>query len=238
MSWVGYLRVSTDQQADGYGLDVQRSSIEQWAGNRGERVVAWSRDEGVSGTLEPSVRDGWQHARRLVNEHDAEGIVVAKADRLSRDLIGQEVTVRDCQQSGVRLVSVAEPEVFDASDDPHREMVRQMLGVLANYERRVLRQRMEAGKAKKKAAGGYVGGMPPYGWRPVNGELEADPAEQVIVAEMGRLRSEGWGFRRIADQLNARGVPSKTGKRWHPPTVRDVLAHTLNQEPAQPDWFA
>ena len=237
-SWVGYLRVSTDVQADGWGLDVQRDTIEQWARTEGHDIVAWSRDEGVSGTLEPGARDGWRAARLAAAEHDAAGIVVARADRLSRDYFGQEVTRRDCLNAGLELMSVAEPEQFADTDDPQRLLVRHVMGALAEYERRVLRQRMEAGKARKKAAGGFAGGMPPYGWRPVNKELERDPAEQVVVAEMQRLRGIGMSFRAIADQLNERGVPTKTGRRWHPPTVRDVLAHPLNETVEVPDFFA
>lgn len=235
--WVGYLRVSTDQQTEGYGLDVQRASIEAWAATNDHTVVAWSRDEGVSGSLEPAVRDGWQQARHLVGEHDAAGIVVARMDRLSRDFVGQEITLRELRKHGVELVSVAEPEACENTDDPQRVMVRQMLGVLAEYERKVIRQRMEAGKARKKAEGGFAGGMPPYGWRPVNKELEPDAAEQIIVGEMRRQRAAGVSYRGIADLLNERGVPSKTGKRWHPPTVRDVLAHPLNEHPIEPKWF-
>ena len=244
--WVGYLRVSSDQQADeGHGLDVQRASIEQWADRAGAHLVAVIADEGVSGALEPPAREGWAEVRRMAADNGA-GIVVARMDRLSRVLIGQEAELRALQDAGVPFESVAEPGIASDTgnileDDPSRIAFRQVLGVFADYERRVIVQRMARGKARKKAQGGWGGGMPPYGWTPAGGELEPHPAEQTALTIMRAYRAEGMGYGRIADRMNERGVKSKLGKRWHASAVSSALSHPLNQEDRAPvlgDWWA
>lgn len=238
--WVGYLRVSSDQQADeGHGLDVQRDTLERWASTHGHDLLAVIADEGVSGALEPPAREGWAEVRRMAADNAA-GIVVPRMDRLSRDLIGQEVELRNLRDEDVPVESVAEPGIAGDTDDPGRIAFRQVLAVFAEYERRVIVQRMARGKAKKKAAGGWAGGMPPYGWRPADGELEPDPAEQTALTIMRALRADGAGYKKIADAMNRRGVPAKMGGRWWAQTVSDALSHKLNQQdqsPALADWW-
>jgi DNA invertase Pin-like site-specific DNA recombinase len=87
---VGYLRVSTDKQAEeGLGLDVQEQAIRTWAKSTGHRVVAWFRDEGVSGSNGLDARDGLAEALDALRTRAAGGLVVYRLDRLARDLVLQ-----------------------------------------------------------------------------------------------------------------------------------------------------
>jgi DNA invertase Pin-like site-specific DNA recombinase len=61
-------------------------------------------------------------------------------------------------------VSTSEPDI-DGPDEL-RELIRNILGSVAGYERAVIRGRMMAGKAAKVASGGYGGGRPPFGSNP------------------------------------------------------------------------
>jgi DNA invertase Pin-like site-specific DNA recombinase len=58
MRLVAYLRVSSESQLDGFGLDNQERAVRAWAKLNGHKVVEWCRDEGVSGTLEAWDRPG------------------------------------------------------------------------------------------------------------------------------------------------------------------------------------
>src|SRR3954469_1499637 len=94
MRLIAYLRVSSDSQLDGFGLDVQERAIRTWARTAGHRIVGWERDEGVSGATDAADRPGLS-AALLALQHPpkADGIVVARLDRLARALTVQEATL-------------------------------------------------------------------------------------------------------------------------------------------------
>jgi len=221
MKAIGYVRVSTQEQTHGFGLDVQEQAIRKWASEQRARLVSIERDEAVSGSNGLEDRPGLAGALIRLEAGDAEALVVYRLDRLARDLVLQETTIRRLEQRGRRVVSVTEPNVDGG--DPTRVLVRQVLGALAQYERAVIRARMMAGVAAKRAAGGYVGGQPPYGWAAQDGELAPVDSEQAAIRRMGDLRSEGHSFGAIAAALNAEGIASKRGRRWAKWTVREVL---------------
>jgi len=83
---VGYLRVSTTEQADhGYGLDAQRARIEEFCERERLGLAAVFEDPGVSGTRPLEDREGLVVALTRARELDAAALVVARLDRLARD---------------------------------------------------------------------------------------------------------------------------------------------------------
>jgi DNA invertase Pin-like site-specific DNA recombinase len=66
MRLVAYLRVSTAEQVEGYGLDDQEHAVRTWAKAHGHRIVAWRRDEGISGSNGPEHREGLADALKDV----------------------------------------------------------------------------------------------------------------------------------------------------------------------------
>jgi len=220
MKVIAYLRVSTAEQARHYGLGVQEQAIRGWAKAGGQRIVATYRDEGESGGNGLDSRRGLAEALASMTAGDAEALVVASLDRLARDLMLQETVIARLEQAGTRVVSVAEPDVD--SDEHTRVLIRQILGALAQYERAVIRGRMTAGKQAKRQAGGYIGGMHPFGTRPVDRQLQADDSEAETVAVIKRLRADGLSYRAIADELDKGGHRTRKGRPWLPMTVRRI----------------
>jgi DNA invertase Pin-like site-specific DNA recombinase len=223
---VAYLRVSTDRQADeGFGLDVQEAAIREWAQRNKARVAFVVRDEGRSGTADIVDRPGLAEALGHLQAKRADAVVVARVDRLARDLVLQEWLRAEVLRAGAELRSASPTEdvyLRDDPKDPTGNLVRQILGAVAEYERAMVRLRMEAGKAMKRKAGGYAGGAPPYGYRAVDHDLVANLDEQRQVSRIRRWRREGKSLREIADRLNTDGIPARRG-RWHPQTVARVV---------------
>jgi DNA invertase Pin-like site-specific DNA recombinase len=223
---VAYLRVSTDRQADeGMGLDVQEAAIRAWARQHKARVSFIVRDEGRSGASDVIDRPGLADALGHLHAGRANALVVAKVDRLARDLVLQEWLRAEVLRAGAELRSASPVEdLYLRHDpaDPTSTLVRQILGAVAQYERDMVRLRMEAGKAMKRKAGGYVGGAPPFGFRTVHHELVADPGEQRQTQRIKRWRREGKSLREIAGRLNEEGIPARRGK-WHPQTVSRIV---------------
>jgi DNA invertase Pin-like site-specific DNA recombinase len=217
---LGYVRVSTAEQVEGYGLAVQEQAVRGYCREHGLRVVEVLRDEGQSGSNGLDDRLGLGETLARLERGDADVLVVARLDRLARDLLLQETTMERLRAAGVEVVSVAEPDVD--SDDPTRVLVRQLLGAIAQYERSVIKGRMVAGKAAKVAGGGYGGGRPGYGQKAEGGALVADPDEQRLVGRVAELRSQGQSYRAICAVLEAEGYEPRRAKRWSPVVVRSI----------------
>lgn len=221
---VSYIRVSTDAQIDGYGLEAQTQASTRWAKAHGHRVVQVCSDEGVSGTLDAFDRDGLSCAIEAVEHGLADAVVIARLDRLARQLTVQEAVLAMVWQRGGRVFSADAGEVLpDDQDDPMRTAMRQMAGVFAQLDRAMIAKRLRDGRRVKAERGGYVAGSPRYGFRAEGGELVPDAAEQVVVARMAALTGGGASLNAIAGVLNAEGVPSKRGGRWTAASVSRVL---------------
>ena len=219
---VGYIRVSTAEQVEGFGLEVQERAVREYAMANGLRLVAVCRDEGQSGSNGIDTRAGLAEALATVEGGHATALIVYRLDRLARDLLLQETLIARLRLTGAKVLSVSEPDVDGGGEEPTRDLVRQVLGAISQYERAVIRGRLMAGKAAKVAKGGYGGGRPAYGTRAANRELVEEPAEAPVVSLVEKLRSQGASYRAIAGALGEAGLRPRTGEIWHPMTVRRI----------------
>lgn len=226
MRLVAYLRVSTDLQAErGLGLVVQERSIRSWARANGHRVVAVHRDEGVSGSNGVEDREGLPAALELLRDRRADALAVARLDRLARALTVQEAILGRVWAFGGEVVTADAGLVLrDDPDDPMRTAMRQMAGVFAQLDRSLITKRLRDGRRLKAERGGFAYGAPPLGKRPVRGELVDDPDEARTVARIRELHADGRSLREIAAALTQEGHRTKRGGRWHPETLRRVVA--------------
>lgn len=234
MKLIAYLRVSTIEQADkGYGLDVQREAIRKAAKQLGARIVAWTADEGKSGTLDAVDRPGLLDALTAIRDGKADGLIVRDLDPLARAVTVQEAVLGEvwAHKGTAVFTSVPAQEVLrNDPDDPYRTAMRQMRGVFAELDRRLIVKRLRDGRKARAARGGHVDGPAPYGWRVdepsaanPHGALVPVPAEQRALARMKALAAQGESTREIARVLTAEGHPTKRGGRWTSPVVARIL---------------
>jgi DNA invertase Pin-like site-specific DNA recombinase len=218
---LGYIRVSTAEQVEGFGLAVQRKAIIDYCKTNGFRLVRTLSDEGVSGSNGLDTRQGLADVLVLAESGAVSALVVYRLDRLARDLILQETLLVRMRKAGVEVLSVSEPDID--SDEPTRVLVRQILGGIAQYERALIKGRMMAGKSAKRRVGGYTGGRPPFGWRAEGRELVPDEREQAVIALAQQLHDEGLSTRQIAARLEAAGHSPKSGQGWSSVQVGRIL---------------
>jgi DNA invertase Pin-like site-specific DNA recombinase len=221
---IAYVRVSTAEQVDGFGLTVQRKAIADYAKVNGLRLLRTVSDEGISGSNGLDARKGLAEVLTVVESGQVSGLVVYRLDRLARDLILQETLMTRMRKAGVEVLSVTEPDID--SEDGTRVLVRQILGAVSQYERALIRSRMMGGRAAKIASGGYGGGRPPFGWRAENKELVPEPREQEAIALVRQLADEGLSSRQIAARLQETGHRPKVGVRWSSTQVLRVIQRT------------
>jgi DNA invertase Pin-like site-specific DNA recombinase len=229
MKVVGYIRVSTEKQTnDGLGLAVQEKSVRRWAREHGHRLVRIVRDEGVSGALPAEERPGLAEALLLIANGKAAGLVVARLDRLARELTVQEAALAQVWRHGGSVFASDSGEVArDDPDDPMRTAMRQMMGVFSQLERAMIGARLRAGRKLKAERGGFAYGSPPFGYKATEGKLVTDKDEQKTLKRIRQLAGKGASLRAIADTLNkSKGYRPKRSKRWHPETLRLILGRS------------
>ena len=209
---VGYLRCSTDEQAEsGLGLDAQRAAVEAACAAKGWTVAEWAVDEGVSGSVAPADRPAMARALRLLDACEAGALVAAKVDRIARDLHDLTGLLRRADDDGWAIVAL---DLGVDTTTPVGRMLVGILGSVAEWERATIRQRTRDALAAKKAAGARLG-------RPV--AAEAQPAR----TRLRELLHDRLTFAAIATTLNAEGYTTATGLAWtwrHVQKTRDSLA--------------
>lgn len=212
--FVAYSRVSTDEQADRRnGLEAQRSAIEAEASRR-SWTVEHLADEAVSGKhIGPALR----HALDMLASGQADGLIVAKLDRLARSIVNAANIIEAAQKQKWSLV-VLDMDI-DLTTAGGRMIARQLVS-FAEYERELIGERTKAALAAKKARN-----------EPVGRPREASAA---LVRRIIGERDRGLSFDRIAKALEADGVLSpRGGQRWHSSTARRIYASaTAEQVPA------
>jgi DNA invertase Pin-like site-specific DNA recombinase len=223
-----YLRVSSDSQLDGYGLDVQERACRAWAKAHAHRVVAVFTDAGVSGATDALDRPGLSGALlALQAPPDAEGLLVARLDRLARALTVQEASLAIAWRAGARVFTADAGEVQqDDPDDPMRTALRQVVGVFAELDRRMVVKRLRDGRRAKADDGRHATGSYAYGYAGSGKGKARDaaphPDEQRAVARILELRTAGQPYRTIAAALDAEVLRPRRAERWSAMAVRNV----------------
>lgn len=218
---VAYLRVSTDRQA--LGLDAQRSALSTWATNHSVTIAGWHVDEGLSGSLDVGDRPGLAAAMQHVSELRAGRLVVARRDRLARDLGVVAMVEHQLKASGA-VVSACDDMADAWAADAQAVMHARLRDMFAELERSRIRDRTIAALRVKKARGEKLGGHAPYGWRGEHGMLVPDQSEQAVIRLVRELRACGVTLAGIAEALEARGLRTRIGGRHNVRSVSTVLA--------------
>ena len=228
MKVVGYVRVSTTKQAEeGLGLDVQQRAIRSWARAGHHLIVGIFRDEGVSGSNGVEEREALPEALNLIASGAAAGLVVARLDRLARNLTVQEAILARVWAAGGQVFAADLGEIAkDDPDDPMRTALRQMVGVFSQLERSMITARLRAGRRLKASRGEFAGfGSPPFGFKAEGGQLVPDMDEQKTVAVIRRLHEQGRSLREIAQALESAGHKPRRAARWHAESLRRIVGH-------------
>jgi len=213
MRVVGYARVSTSEQADhGVGLEAQRRAIQAACSERGWQLVEVIEDAGYS--AKDLNRPGIRQALQMIESGQADALVVAKLDRLSRSLLDFAALMDRARRKKWALAAL---DLGVDTSTPSGEMMANVMASFAQFERRLIGQRTKDALAVKKAEGVRLG-------RP-----RAVPAH--LARRIKTMRARGLTLARIAAILNGDGVPTAHGgARWHPSTVSAVIRSAQRQQ--------
>jgi len=208
---VSYLRVSGKGQVRGDGLPRQRDAVQRFARAKGLQVVQEFSDEGVSGTKELEGRAGLAALLDFLESDGVRIVLIERADRLARDLVVGEVILGRFRSLGVQVVAAdSGTELTVGDDDPTRKLIRQVLGAVAEYDKAVTVLKLRAARERVRRTRGRCEGRKPFGDRA--GEVQV----LLLIRELHRKPRGGArrSYAEIADELNQRGMPTRTGKPW------------------------
>lgn len=214
---VAYLRVSTDDQQ--LGPQAQRQQVERWATANGILIVKTCTDKGVSGGAALDKRPGLMRAIDALQANSAGVLIVAKRDRLARDVVIAAMIERLTERNGATVKSA---DGAGNGDTPEQVLMRGMMDLLAQYERALIRARTKAAAQVKKRNRERWGSVP-YGFQLAKDgkTLQLDQDEQRVINQISRLRKAGQSLRSICATLNNEDAPCR-GSRWHLTTVARI----------------
>ncbi len=215
-----YLRVSTDEQAEKFGLDVQNEKCRAMATVKGWPVAAAFVDEGISGTADEKERSGLAELLAAAEARKINALIVAALDRLGRKTRLVLDLVDKLSAYGVEIVSCKEN--LDTST-PAGQFVLTIFAGLAQLERDTIVERTTAGRDARGRKDGEKGGRLPLGYYRSEQGVQVDDAAAAIVQRIFALRWQGQTLTQIADELNREGVKTGRGRKWHASSVREIL---------------
>lgn len=216
---IGYIRVSTEKQADNGGsLDTQRTAITKWCDFKGFELleIVLEGEKGARSTAK--VRPDLEATFARMDAHEADVLVVAKLDRMARSAGETEQVLDRARRKGWTLMPL---DIGFDTTSAMGEAFASMTAVFARLERRRTGERTAEVMAEKRAAGTLKG---PIG-RPRT--IDEKTRRRII-----RESTKGKSLQKIADGLNADGVPTgHGGAAWYKSTVNNVLQQARDEAP-------
>ena len=223
---IGYIRVSTDGQCgdDKFGMAEQKSQIENYCKEHKLEIVKWVYDEGESGAYERENFDEIVYSEEYCNPPTA-AVVVAKSDRVARDMMLYFYYKMLLRKKGMEIISVGEDfSVFGE----YANLLESFTLFTAEMERKNITIRTSGGRKQKAMTGGYSGGNAPFGYSIKDGEYVINPKEAELVREVFRLRDKkGASYGAIASALENAGYRGRSGNPIHRSNIRGIYINRM-----------
>ena len=221
-----YCRVSSSGQEDNSSLATQEASCRAYATERGWTVVAVHRE--VHTGAELFERPELTRLREAMRAGAFDVLLVHALDRLSRKQTHQGLVLSEAEHAGVAWDSATE----DVDDSPQGQILRAVIGGMAEMERLKLAERTVRGRKARAASGKLLPGTrPPYGYRwrdAAKGSLDVDPVTGPIIRDAFERIAAGDSLHGVIRRFRDTGVPTSTGTgQWHAATLRDMLLKSM-----------
>lgn len=204
MAIYGYTRVSTEDQVENTSLEDQARQINGIALTHNLPIDHIYEERGVSGAV-PLLRR--EEGCKLAFLREGDTVIVSKLDRMFRDARDALNVIGDWEDAGINLIINGYGNVMDKAN-PNGRFMLEIMAVFSGEERRRIKERVTAGKRAKKAAGGFIGGEPPFGYSKTGSgrtaRLRENPDEQDAIITMKAARLKGHSYRDICKIIEKR----------------------------------
>jgi site-specific DNA recombinase len=213
-----YARVSTEGQEKQETINSQLADLREYATQNDMDIVEEYIDNGYSGELFD--RPALDKLRDDAKNRLFSALLLHSPDRLSRKFIHAGLIQEELKKCGITIIFLNKP---NSGDTPEDNLLNNIQGVIAEYEKAKILERTRRGKIHKARSGSIVGSIPPYGYRYINGKYEIDPTESEVVRLIFSLFIDNrMKIRPIVKELIKRDIPSRKGM-WRVATVHKIL---------------
>jgi DNA invertase Pin-like site-specific DNA recombinase len=228
-----YARVSTQRQNQMQTIEQQLERLQEHVQQHGwECQEAWVfRDDGHSGAS--LKRPGLDRLRDQASQAQFDRVLITAPDRLARKYVHQMLLIEELEKHGCLVEFVERP----MSQDPHDQLLLQIRGAVAEYERNLIADRMRRGRLQKYRAGMLL----PWSSAPMG----IVPIQLVLAIQQeyawSRLKQQQWQrclpstsrmARRCVDWRNACGNWGHSLSRWWIISVFSPNRLTIPLDPA------
>ena len=226
-----YARVSTTRQAQAQTIEQQLDRLRTEVAGRGWELADQHvyRDDGYSGAS--LSRPGMDRLRDHAALADLDIVLVTAPDRLARNYVHQVLLIEELAGHGCQVEFLDRP----MSDDPHDQLLLQIRGAVAEYERTLITERMRRGRHARLRAGTLLPWTrPPFGYRldldrPRDAAaVRIQPEEAVLVAQLF-----DWYLEPAGNLVSAHGAAGRAGG-GDPDGQASVDRGQRARHPAQP----
>lgn len=216
---IAYARTSsaTNVGTDKHSLPRQLEAISRYAETAGYLIERTFYDPAVSGRDDILTRPGFSDAVVFMAESGITSIIVESASRFARDVLVSEIGYRSLKKQGIALIAADAPTTF-LCDTPSNNLVRQILSIVAEFEKSTLVARLKAARDRKKALTGKCGGR--------RSNAEARPEVVALAKQMRRMNpktKKRMSLRDIGDELASAGHMTRGGKPFDAKAVAALL---------------
>lgn len=227
MKAIGYIRVSTEEQAKhGISLDVQRSKITAYAALEDMELVGIVADEGLSGCSIKG-RPGMINVLEMVKNREVKAVVVFKLDRLARNTFETLKISRLFDRHGTALHSISEK--LDTKSAMGRFFFI-ILASIAEMERGIIGEPICSAMSRKRERGEPCNGNPPFGLRIIGDRLIPHSGERRIIMRIHELHAQRYTIHKIIEELAREGLFNRKGKPFGKTQVHNIIRQEVNDE--------
>ena len=224
MKAIGYIRVSTEEQAkNGISLDMQRSKIAAYTALEDMDLIETVADEGLSGCSIKG-RPGIQTVLEMVKTKQVKAVIVYKLDRLARNTVEALQIAKLMDRHGVALHSITEK--LDTKSAMGRFFFTLMASI-AEMERGIIGERICAAMSRKREKGEACNNNPPYGFQIEGYQLVPNPSEQRIIMRIEELRLQKYTIHGMIQQLSMEGLFNRRGKPFGKTQIHNIVRQNL-----------
>lgn len=222
MNAIGYIRVSTDMQADkGTSLENQVDRIIEFCQKKGLMLENIYEDAGFSG--KNTKRPGFQDMMKRINKGGVNAVIVWHSTRFARNLRDFINHMDMLEKKKIKFYSIEEPEMSGSSG----KAMRNLMAVFAEYQSDVTGEYTRSVKTNLKKNKKVYCAYPPLGFKNQDGVLVRDPKELELVNTVTTLKAQGYSLRQIAHHFNSQGITGAKNGKFYASTIQKILNNNI-----------
>jgi len=217
---LGYIRVSTKTQMDGYGLKTQESAIIDFCQKNGYNLIEILRDEGLSGAV--ANRDGLNDLISSFGE--VKKVVVLNTSRLWRSDTVKVLVHREFQRHSADVISIEQPNYSIYTKDPNDFLINGMMELLDQYERMSIAMKLSKGRRTKIKSGDKACGNAPLGYKwNDKAKITVDGESAAVIKLIFKKYLELGSLGKLKRYLDVSGFNTSRGNKFSKQSLVEIL---------------